>query len=241
MLSDSFLRDLLSTLSHDLRGSLSSVNSLNQIIDVDQRSALDETTQKRLSLIHSEYVLTNAKLKALSDYARLFGPKEALSNCNLATIAHQALDKACIKAVENDHLLKITVCGINALPSIVGYESYWLHYFTELFFNSLQHAKPDAETIKARLTAEFSGEQDQWCIIYEDNGAPLNVKEISYFTRPFKTLQTPKSSSYLAAGLGIARLTRLIQVHDGTVAFSPSSDANFSGLRVSCIVPNICQ
>jgi light-regulated signal transduction histidine kinase (bacteriophytochrome) len=241
MLSDSFLCDLLSTLSHDLRGSLSGVNSLNQIIDDEQRNALDENTRKRLSLIHNEYVLTNTKLTALSEYARLFGQKEALSSCNLAAIAYQGLDKARSKAVEDKHLLEITVNGIDALPALVGYESYWLHYFTELFFNSLQYAKPNTPVIKARLSAERLEDPVQWRINYEDNGAPLSAKEITYLIRPFKTLQVPKSTSYMAAGLGISRLTQVMQAHLGTLAISSGSDPDFTGLCVTSTVPVVCQ
>ena len=52
MNSEKPFRDLLSTLSHDIRGSLGGADALNHIIGDPQRCQLDERTQKRLALIH---------------------------------------------------------------------------------------------------------------------------------------------------------------------------------------------
>lgn len=237
MKSDKSLRDLLSSLSHDIQGSLGGVDALNLIISDEQRSQLDESTQRRLALIHNEYVTTNRKLKALSEYASLFDHNEKLSRCSLLDIAQRGLHIAMAKAVEHGLSPALDVIGMQELPTIDGFELFWLHYFTELFYNSIQHAHPENDIRRARITVEHDDEANQHHIIYTDNARTTSDKDINYVMRPFKTLQTNIDIPLHGAGLGIYKLTRIVQLHGGTLQLKASGDEDFTGLRFMASVP----
>jgi signal transduction histidine kinase len=160
-----------------------------------------------------------------------------LEDCCLKSIAQTGATAA----VNNRELINQQTLSndisIGSLPRVAGFKRFWLTYFEELFTNSFLHAQTPNNSLISRLRyAPLQNSGSKWQLIYEDNGVSLSNKDIDYLSKPFKTLKrVPLHSSN--TGLGIAMLSRIVELHGGTLAVKPGENPEFTGLCITATLP----
>jgi hypothetical protein len=112
---------------------------------------------------------------------------------------------------------------------VIGSETLISRMVENVIDNAISHNQPDGWI---RLTTSREGQAGR--LIVENGGPVLEPEEVKQLTQPFRRIGAQRTGSDKGAGLGLAIIAAIAQVHGGAVNLQARSDG---GLRVAITLP----
>jgi light-regulated signal transduction histidine kinase (bacteriophytochrome) len=209
-----------SSVSHDLRAPLRSINGYSQLLLEDYGELVGENGRKRLTMLHGTSRRMAETMDALLQFSRLARVKLDERELDLSQIATEVA--ADLQSSTPERQVDIVIQpGLTAVadPALMRI----------VLANLLQNAwKFTAHKQDARI--EFlRGQRDGMPVfLVRDNGVGFDMAQAARLFQPFQRLHA--ESEYSGTGIGLALVQRIIRRHDGEIWASgrPGSGAEFS-------------
>jgi signal transduction histidine kinase len=218
--AEAMRRDLITTVSHDLRTPLSSVRAMAEAIDdgvVDDRETvrryaaeLRRSTAQLVTLVDDLFELTQLDAGAIEAETSRVALEEAARTA-LATVELQAAEKGL--ALETD-LGRAGEAWVSPRLARV---------LQNLLVNAVRHTPADGTV---RLTADRDGEGLH--VAVEDSGEGIGAADMDRVFEPFYRADPARSGP--GAGLGLALAKRIVEALGGDIRAenAPGAGARFA-------------
>ena len=223
--SFAFERQFVANASHELRTPLAGM-----------RTSLDVAMAKPGPLPSHVHTLADRLRRELDHVDRLLesfltlsqaqrGPLADHSTVSLADVARLALqrDADMISAMGLD----IQQQGPDA--RVTGGETLLSRMVENVIDNAIGHNEPGGWV---RVTTGV--EDTRACLIVENGGPRLEPDQVKQLTQPFRRIGAERTGSDKGAGLGLAIVSSIVEVHGGTLDLQAPSAG---GLRVAISLP----
>jgi signal transduction histidine kinase len=206
---DTFRKEMIANISHDLRTPMSSILGYAEIL-IQKKAQLDDNQQiKYLNIILSESKRLNNMVGELFDLSKLEAKEIKLNKefFNIPELAQDILYKYSLAAQEKNVRL-LTEFGEN-LP-LIEVDIYWIdRVLQNLMDNALKFVD------EGGMVRFFIKKENNYLLFKVCNtGQTISETQILHiFDRYFKTNSTRKDST----GLGLAIVKHIIDLHSGDV------------------------
>jgi len=208
--------------SHELRTPLAISQTL---LDV----ARNDPTQDREELVDRLHAV-NARAIDLTEALLV------LSRADRKSFTRQPVDLSLLVDEATETLLPlaekrgVTIDTSGDVASAIGSQPLLLQMTTNLVHNAIVHNLPEQGTVRVEATACA----ETVVLTVENTGDTLTPQLVSTLTEPFQRGSERIRTEHAGAGLGLAIVRSIAQVHDGTLTLTPR-DAG--GLRVTVELP----
>jgi signal transduction histidine kinase len=224
--SFAFERQFVANASHELRTPLAGM-----------RTSLDVAMAKPGSLPPHILTLADRLRRELDQVDRLLesfltlahsqhGPLADQSTVSLADLARLAIGR---------HADAISTLGVSVehheCPDawVAGSEILLSRMIENVIDNSIRHNQPGGwVSIATAAESQFAR------LVVENGGPILDPDEVKELTQPFRRIGAERTGQDKGAGLGLAIVASIAEVHDGTLDLEAVSDG---GLRVAIRLP----
>jgi signal transduction histidine kinase len=202
------LRKLLGDISHDLKTPLASMKTSLYLIrkqpDPGRRAVqLDhlETQVERLDQLVTD-IVTMTRLDNTHQLAR-----QAI---NLSSLIRSMLLEFEPRIRQKNLWLKVNLD--DSLPRVPVNVDELSHALAELIENAILYT-PD----KGTITLTMGSVGQRVCIKVQDTGIGIEAKDLSYIFRPFYRVDQARGTFHGGAGLGLAIVHRIVELHQGEI------------------------
>jgi light-regulated signal transduction histidine kinase (bacteriophytochrome) len=233
-MNEAELKNFLRATANDMKNSVGASAALSQMVLDEYSEKLDAKAIKWLSLIKDESIITQNKLKGLSQFAHLFDYKVQFQKCSLARIVNECTETHADLA---HTILELSQTPAQ-LPEIVTSHHLITLFFSELISNSIQHAMPLVQTTDKRLLKiqiTYTKSDTEHEISFQDNGQSLKLNELSLIKAPFKIMHAQKIEAE-NSGLGLSKVMQISRILGGELDLELGNHA-FPGLKVVLRLP----
>ena len=224
--SFAFERQFVANASHELRTPLAGM-----------RTSLDVAMAKPGPLPPQILTLADRLRRELDHVDRLLesfltlahtqrGPLTQKSTVSLADLAQLAIER---------RAGAISMLGVSIeqheCPDawVAGSETLLSRMVENLIDNAISHNQPDG------WISITTGVENQLARLVVENGGPiLDPDEVKELTQPFRRIGAERTGQDKGAGLGLAIVASIAEVHDGTLDLQARNDG---GLRVTITLP----
>jgi signal transduction histidine kinase len=154
------------------------------------------------------------------------GPPADRTKVSLAKLAHTALEQ---------HAQAIAGLGISieeqasAEARVTGSETLLMRMVGNVIDNALVHNQPGGWI---RVATAVTDEHAH--LVVENSGPLLDPDQVGQLTKPFQRIGAQRTGSDKGAGLGLAIVASIVEVHDGTLDLKAIPEG---GLRVTITLP----
>ncbi len=194
---------LIGSIGHELRNPLGVIESSMFIIDKNAGS--DPRVHKHVTRVGEQLGIANDIVSSLLDMIR---ERPLLRE---AVALAPLIESVCSSLIVPPGV-RIEVVGLEAMPPLRGDAAHLRQVLRNLVDNAVQAAAPVGEV---RVVGRVDGAMVELAV--EDSGPGVDADTRR---RLFEPLITTKTTGI---GLGLALVKRLVERHDGTVAYEPRS------------------
>ena len=197
-----------SSVSHDLRAPLRSLNGFASILTEDYAQRLNEEGRRLLGTICGEANRMSRMIDELLEFSRLGRQSVQVTEIDMTALVQREFDKC--GAVAPDRKLQFK---LHPLPSAHGDEPLLAHVWSNLISNAIKYTgrKPVAEI---EVTGQADGSEEVvYCV--KDNGAGFDMKYAHKLFGVFQRLHS--EAEFEGTGIGLALAKRIIQRHGGRI------------------------
>jgi light-regulated signal transduction histidine kinase (bacteriophytochrome) len=205
--SNQELERFASVAAHDMRGPLTAISLLTQLITREEQGRLSENTEKSLTDIQQQVKSMGQFVERLLVYARVGGAELRVGRCDIEAELGSAL-RALSGAMESS-AASVTH---DPLPIIQADSIMIRQLFQNVIENAIKYR--GEEPPKIHLSARPDG--SDWIIEVRDNGMGMDKKHLEAVFLPFGQLNR-RSGSAGGVGLGLPTCRRIIERHGGRI------------------------
>lgn len=203
-------RDVVSTVSHQLRTPLTSLRMTVHLLLEDKIGALNQKQIELLMAAREDSERLVSILDDLLDFSRIESGKARLSPKPVSprTIVAEAIEPFILEAKGKG------VTMVNAvpddLPEVMADPEKMRQVFANLFANALRFTSPGGS-----VTVEARSEADRVRLSVEDTGAGISAEHLEHMFEQF--YRVPGQDEKSGVGLGLAIVKEIVQAHGGEV------------------------
>ncbi len=220
--------DFLATVSHELRGPLTSILGWSAVLQT--RTADDETVKRALESIERNAKAQNKLLGDLLDIARITAGKLDLekTHVNVATIAAAAIET--VRPVAQTKNIELQYTAGSEIGQVYGDPQRIQQILVNLLSNAVKFTPKSG--IVTLVIEQVDGEVQ---IEVRDTGIGIDTELLPYIFERFR--QGKGSYSAEGLGLGLAIVRDLITLHGGTI--QARSDGRGKGSVFTMRLPSV--
>jgi light-regulated signal transduction histidine kinase (bacteriophytochrome) len=196
--------EFLHALLHDLKGPLSRVRILGELL-VRRAISPDPELQTLVQQIGASAASAETVLEGVRRYADALDWAFHPTRFDLTLALKSALARLSVAIADSGATVEF-----GALPQVRGYLVQLSTLFQELIANSLRFRSPNPPFIEI---ASFDCDPAHWLIMVTDNGSGIDASAVNRLFQPLG-----KASTRAGAGMGLAICRRITETHGGTIA-----------------------
>lgn len=211
------LDEFSSTVAHDIRGPLGGIcMKLEYLLDV--YGSKNDTRFNDLVGKACDAGLRLADLvQSMYDYAKLGADAATMTEVDLAIVVDEVVND-----LSFDPKLDISI-GISDLPTVWGNENLLRRVFVNLISNAVKYSDKAHIIINVGTEGYFESPIGSFVKLYiEDNGPGLNSNGAKSL---FTMFNRGESKNVEGMGLGLAIVTRILDLHHGNIEYIAKPDA----------------
>ena len=210
--SDEIKRNLLSTVSHQLKTPLTSVRMAIHLLLDEKIGILNKNQAELLVAAQEETERLNGIIEDLLDISRIESGKVKM---NLSSVSPKELISEGIEAFRREAQekgIEIVIDLLSDLPDVMADKARMYHVFSNVMSNAINYTPFDGKII---LTAQSDDEKVQFSIT--DTG--IGIPEMYQPTIFNKFYRVPGQKDNGGEGLGLAIAKEIIEAHGGEISF----------------------
>jgi signal transduction histidine kinase len=196
-----------SSVSHDLRGPLRSIDGFSHILMEDYSAELPEEAKHLLAMVRSSAQQMNQLIDDLLCFSRLGRQRLSKKRIKLAGLVHRVLEEL----QREQSARKITI-EVSDLPDCLADESLLKQVFVNLLSNAFKYTNR-----KENASVEVGCRQQNGESIYfvRDNGAGFDAQHAHKLFGVFQRFH--RTDEFEGTGVGLSIAHRIIQRHGGRI------------------------
>ena len=216
---DKARRELLANISHDLRTPLTTLQGYLETVLIKHRILDEDLEYRYLSIAHKHGSRLHSLISQLFDLSKLDSGDVGLNTerFSLLELAHDALQdieiRATARCVNLSLVNRITHAGTRHC-NVVADISLIHRVLENLLDNALRHTKDNGEV---RIVLE-SAPDDRVSIAVSDTGCGMSPETVKKIFEPGFTSTAVSSDSEQHAGLGLAIVNGIVNLHGSSIA-----------------------
>ena len=216
---DKARRELLANISHDLRTPLTTLQGYLETVLIKHRILDEDLEYRYLSIAHKHGSRLHSLISQLFDLSKLDSGDVGLNTerFSLLELAHDALQDIEIRATARCVNLSLVNRIIHAGTrhcNVVADISLIHRVLENLLDNALRHTKDNGEV---RIVLE-SAPDDRVSIAVSDTGCGMSPETVKKIFEPGFTSTAVSSDSEQHAGLGLAIVNGIVNLHGSSIA-----------------------
>jgi signal transduction histidine kinase/CHASE3 domain sensor protein len=205
------LEAFTSSISHDLRAPLRTMQGFAQALQEDYNDNLDDIGREYIRYISDGAVQMDTLIAELLAYSRLSRIEIRLQAVDLTNVVAEALKQ--LKAQIEEQQAKITV--VTPLPQVMAHKSTLIQVVTNLISNAIKFVKPG---IQPQVQISAALQQDWIRLSVVDNGIGIAPQHQERIFGIFERLHGVEL--YSGTGIGLATVRKGIERMGGKVGVS---------------------
>lgn len=202
--SNSDLSQFAHIAAHDLRSPMRGLKSLCDYLRDDLQNDDKEAVQRSLALIEESAQKTISLVDNLLEYTQAADTSLRPQRFPL----QEAVDTACANLAADDVVFEVS----GELPEVYADRVWLVQILQHLFNNAIKFQQADKACLIAVYPVSVEGMS---AFVVEDNGIGIATEYLHEIFTAFKKLHS--SAEYSGAGLGLATVKRLVELHGGQV------------------------
>jgi PAS domain S-box-containing protein len=206
MLVNQRLQEFVSTISHDLKAPLRSMEGFAQMFMEDYGHLLDERACYLLEHISDGAIRMNRMIDNLLQHARAQNRREFLERVNLDEVVASAIRNLSSDIIHRNAEIRVE----GALPEVFGDRTMLEALVLNLVQNAIKFMPPYRQPV---VTISASQTDKEYCVAIADNGIGIAEQDRQRIFEAFKRLQC--NEEFAGAGLGLSIAKRAAELHRG--------------------------
>jgi len=196
-----------SSVSHDLRGPLRSIDGFSHIVMDDYSDQLPEEAKHLLAMVRSSAQQMNQLIDDLLRFSRLGRQPLTKKEVSLEGLVHRVLEE--LREEQPERQIAIQVSN---LPDCMADESLLKQVFVNLLSNAFKYTNR-----KEKASVEVGSQQQNGGTVYfvRDNGAGFDAQYADKLFGVFQRLH--RADEFEGTGIGLSIVQRIIQRHGGRI------------------------
>lgn len=221
--------EFLATMSHELRTPLTGILGSADVLTGDKIGQLNPRQERAIKLIQESGEHLLSLINSVLDLSKLEVGKLSID------IEPLLVRDVCLSAL---HMVQPQAKSKEQIVTLVSTpDNFWLQAdarrLKQILINLLGNAvkfTPEAGSIRLDVQADFVGGTVTFTVT--DNGIGIAADDLPHLFQPFYQINSGLSRLYGGAGLGLALVQRLVQLHGGsvTVVSTPGQGSQFAVL-----------
>ncbi|MEX0926130.1 MAG: GAF domain-containing sensor histidine kinase [Dehalococcoidia bacterium] len=210
----------LTTVSHELKTPLTSITAFVDILSHNQGNNLSERQQRQLTVIRRNASHLNVLINDLLDISRIESGQLEVSprDFDLRDLVRDMADSFGPVLDEKGQSLDVQVepgdFRLHGDPDRIG------QVFSNLLINASKYSLDDTT-----VELQVSGDPTHVYVTVRDHGIGISEEDQERIFTPFFRADDPVTRSVSGAGLGLAIVSRLVEMHGGTVSLESALGA----------------
>jgi len=207
---DEIKRNVIATVSHQLKTPLTSIRMALHLLLEERIGALTEKQAEVLAAAREDSDRLAQILADLLDLSRIASGKEelALKAVPPITLALDGIDP--FRRTAQDQGIELCVAVPPDLPNVLADETRLVHVFGNLVSNALRYTPAGG-----RIALSAEAEENVVRFDVADTGRGIPVSSLPHVFEEF--FRVPGPGSETGAGLGLAIVKKIIEAHGGSV------------------------
>ncbi len=212
--TDELKRELVATVSHDLKQPLSVMNGYLELLQMSQR--FDTRGDNFVHIIMRSIEQMRHLIDDVLDLAKIeAGIAITVQPVKVDELINECLDA--IKPFAESKAMHLETEFTNGLPLLAGDPERLLQIFNNLVGNAVKYTQPEG-------TVTFAVEQLEHNLRFmvKDNGIGISPEEQAHIFDRFYRVRRPETENIEGTGLGLAIVKKLIEAHNGQIGLESS-------------------
>ncbi|MEP7293890.1 MAG: ATP-binding protein, partial [Chloroflexota bacterium] len=212
--TDELKRELVATVSHDLKQPLSVMNGYLQLLEMSQR--LDERGDGFLRMIARAIDHMRHLIDDVLDLAKIeSGVALELQPVMVDTLIGQCIES--VKPLADSKSMELVLDLSAGLPLLAGDPNRLQQIFSNLVGNAVKYTQPEG---KVRVSVEKLDQSLRFTV--KDNGMGISPEDQAHIFDRFYRVRRPETETIEGTGLGLAIVKKLIEAHKGQIGLESS-------------------
>lgn len=214
------LKELLNTLSHDLKTPLSIMNTSLYLL---QKTSDPAYQQSKLETIQQQAHHLNQMLHNILTASYLETASEVVAQrLDVNAMVKQIEEE--FRRVAEDRSVTLHVMLDSALPSVMGNEVELRRVLVNLVENAIRYTPANGS-----ITLQTFREDNQVVVEVRDTGMGIEEADMAHIFDPFYRADKARATDHGGTGLGLAIAKKIIERHQGRIEVEskPNQGSNF--------------
>jgi PAS domain S-box-containing protein len=223
--------DFLATMSHELRTPLTGILGLSESLQMDTYGPLNDKQVRSLQMIHASGEHLLALITDVLDLAKIGADKLELQQ---EWLAPEEVCQASLRLIQpqaTKKRIRLTSRFDNAANNLWADARRLKQMLLNLLGNAVKFT-PEGGTIGLEVSAE--AERQRMLFAVWDTGIGISAADLKQLFQPFMQVDSSLSRRYEGAGLGLALVRRLAELHGGGVI---AESHEGQGSRFTIVLP----
>ena len=212
--TDELKRELVATVSHDLKQPLSVMNGYLELLQMQQR--LDTRGENFVRMIARSIEHMRHLIDDVLDLAKI----ESGIELEIQPVVVNQLINDCVDAVKplaDSKLMKLQVDIESTLPELAGDSNRLQQIFSNLVGNAVKYTPAEG---KVWVSVERLDRNLRFMV--KDNGMGISPEDQAHIFDRFYRVRRPETENIEGTGLGLAIVKKLIEAHNGQIGLESS-------------------
>ena len=207
---DELKRDVIRTVSHQLKTPLTSIRMAIHLLLEEKVGALTPKQTELLVAAREDSDRLHEILANLLDISRMAAGKARLEFIDVSpqTLVMDASEP--FRQPAQDHGIGLAFELRGSLPAVRVDRSRISHVFGNLLANAIEHTP-----VGGRITLTAKEEPNAVRFTVADTGTGIPAEHLAHVFEPFYRVPAPDNKA--GAGLGLAIVKEIVEAHDGTI------------------------
>lgn len=207
--TDQLKRDLIATVSHDLKQPLSVMSGYLDLMQMSQK--LDSRGEGYLRMIARSIHNMRQLIDDLLDLAKIdSGVELELQAVRLHKVIEECIDGN--RRLADAKSIRLALSIPDDLPLIAADPGRLLQVFNNLVSNAIKYTPPEGTV---QVSAELA--QDALRVKVKDNGIGISPEDQARIFDRFYRVRRPENESIEGTGLGLTIVQKLVEAHRGQI------------------------
>jgi signal transduction histidine kinase len=223
--------EFLASMSHELRTPLTAILGLSEALQQEVYGPLNEKQRSSLVSIEESGRHLLSLINDILDLSKIESGREELV---FNTVKIESLCKACLQMIQQDARKKNLKVNLQLDPQfqfIYADERRLKQIIVNLLTNAVKFTPPEG-SIGIEVSGDAQTKQARFTVW--DTGIGIAKEDIGKLFQPFVQLDSRLSREYTGTGLGLALVSRLTEMHGGSIHLESELG---KGSRFSVVLP----